>query len=139
MDQVGQPVAVPGRFKAIAWAGMVWNTLGAALYLWAKLDPAAAGAGASAAMQDYIANMPLYAHIGWSLGIWGSFAGSAAMLMGKRLAVPAFLVSLLGALASFGAQARAGVLEVPMTVFILAIIGGLLWYSRRAATQGILK
>jgi hypothetical protein len=128
----------PGSFKAIAWLGMVWNTLGAGLYLWAKLDPVAASAGASPAMQDYIAQMPTYAHVGWSLGIWGSVLGSVLMLIGKRSAVPAFLVSLLGALTSFGAQARAGVLEVPMAAFIVGIIALLLWYARRSEARGLL-
>jgi len=131
--------APPGAFKIVAWLGMAWNTLGAGLYLWAKLDPAAAAAGASPAMQDYMANMPTYAHIGWSLGIWGSFLGSVLMLMGRRQAVPAFLVSLLGALASFGAQSRAGVLDPAMTSFIVAVIALLLWLSRRAAAQGHLR
>jgi hypothetical protein len=139
MEQANGPAAVPTSFKAVAWVGMIWNTLGAALYVWAKLDPAAAAVGAPPAMQDYMANMPLYAHLGWSLGIWGSFLGSVLMLMGRRAAVTAFLVSLLGALVSFGAQAQAGVLDVPMTAFIVAIIALLLWYSRRAQGQGLLN
>lgn len=126
-------------FTVIAWLGMAWNTLGAGLYLWTKLDPVGASAGASQAMQDYIANIPTYAHIGWSLGIWGSFVGSVLMLLGKRGAVGAFLVSLLGALTSFGAQARAGVLETPMAAFIIAIIALLLWYARRSEMRGLIK
>ena len=139
MEEANNAAKVPGSFKVVAWLGMVWNTLGAALYTWAKLDPAGSSAGASPAMQDYIANMPLYAHFGWSLGIWGSFLGSVLMLIGRRQAVPAFLVSLLGALVSFGAQAKAGVLDAPMTAFIVAIIAFLLWYSNRAQGQGLLN
>lgn len=123
-------------FKVVAWLGLVWNILGACLYLWAKLDPAGAAAGASPAMQEYMANMPIYAHIGWSLGIWGSLLGSVLMVMRRRQAVQAFLVSLLGALASFGAQMRAGVLDPGMTVFILAVIALLLWLSRREVAAG---
>lgn len=139
MDQANGSAAVPTSFKAVAWLGMVWNTIGAVLYTWAKLDPVAAAASAPPAMQDYMANMPLYAHLGWSLGIWGSLLGSVLMLMGRRAAVTAFLVSLLGALVSFGAQAQAGVLEVPMAAFITGIIALLLWYSRRAQGQGLLN
>lgn len=123
-------------FKVVAWLGLVWNILGACLYLWAKLDPAGATAGASPAMQEYMVSMPIYAHIGWSLGIWGSLLGSVLMVMRRRQAVPAFLVSLLGALASFGAQLRAGVLDPGMTVFILAVIALLLWLSRREVAAG---
>lgn len=139
MDQQSGAGAVPGGFKAVSWIGLVWNALGAGLYLWAKLDSAAANASASPAMQEYIAAMPAYAHIGWSLGVWGSFAGSVLMLMRKRAAATAFLVSLLGALVSFGAQAQAGVLEAPMAAFIVAVIAFLLWYCRRAQAQGHLR
>ena len=45
-------------------------------------------------------------------------------------------VSLLGALASFGAQMRAGVLDPGMTVFIVAVIALLLWLSRRELAAG---
>ena len=128
----GQSTAV----KAVTWIGLLWNVLGACLYLWAKFDPEAAAAGASPAMQDYMANMPLYAHVGWSLGIWGSLLGSVLMVMRRRQAVQAFLVSLLGALASFGAQLRAEVLDPGMTVFIVAVIALLLWLSRREVAAG---
>jgi hypothetical protein len=130
---------VPTSYKAVAWLGMIWNTIGAALYLWSKLDPVGSSAAAAPAMQDYVAHMPLYAHIGWSFGIWGSFLGSVLMLMRSRNAVAAFMVSLLGALVSFGAQAKAGVLEIPITVFVLVIIAALLWFSRRSQAQGILN
>lgn len=128
----GQPTAV----KVATWLGLLWNILGACLYLWAKFDPEGSAAGASPAMQDYIANMPLYAHVGWSLGIWGSLLGSVLMVMRRRQAVQAFLVSLLGALASFGAQLRAEVLDPGMTVFIVAVIALLLWLSRREVAAG---
>lgn len=128
----GQPTAI----KIATWLGLLWNVLGACLYLWAKFDPQGAAAGASPAMQEYMASMPLYAHVGWSLGIWGSLAGSVLMVMRRQQAVPAFLVSLLGALASFGAQLRAGVLDPGMTVFILAVIALLLWLSRREVAAG---
>jgi len=131
--------AAPTSFKVVAWLGMAWNTIGAALYVWAKLDPVGSSAGTPPAMQDYLAHMPLYAHVGWSLGIWGSFAGSVLMLMRRRHAVAAFLVSLLGALVSFGAQARADVLDIGMAVFIVAVIAALLWYSRRSQSQGLLN
>lgn len=129
---IGQPTTV----KVATWLGLLWNILGACLYLWAKFDPEGSAAGASPAMQDYIANMPLYAHVGWSLGIWGSLLGSVLMVMRRRQAVPAFLVSLLGALASFGAQLRAEVLDPGMTAFILAVIALLLWLSRREVAAG---
>ena len=96
-------------------------------------------AAAPPEMQDYIATMPIWASIGWALGIWGSFAGSVLMLLRLRWAVQAFLVSLLGALLSFAGQARAGVLEPAQPAVILIVIGFLLWFCRRAERSGVLR
>ncbi len=132
--------AAPGwQYWAVAVIGFLWNCIGAYLYVLTKQEDPAIMAGVPLAMQDYVANMPIWAHIGWSLGIWGSFAGSVLMLLRSRWAVPAFVVSLLGALVSFAGQARAGVLEPVQPVMILAVIALLLWFCRRSQRAGILR
>lgn len=133
-------VAAPGwQYWTVAALGFLWNCLGAYLYILTKQGDPALMAGVPQAMQDYIAHIPLWAHIGWSLGIWGSFAGSVLMLLRSRFAVQAFLASLLGALLSFAGQALAGVLEPAQPIMILAVIGFLLWYSRRSERSGVLR
>lgn len=133
-------VTAPGwQYWAVAVIGFLWNCIGAYLYILTKQGDPMVMAGAPQAMQDYIANMPTWAHIGWSLGIWGSFAGSVLMLLRLRWAVQAFLVSLLGALLSFAGQARAGVLEPSQPAVILIVIGFLLWFCRRAERSGVLR
>ncbi len=133
-------VAAPGwQYWTVAVLGFLWNCLGAYLYILTKQGDPLVTAGAPPQMLDYIAHMPLWAHVGWSLGIWGSFAGSMLMLLRYRFAVQAFLVSLLGASLSFAGQAQAGVLEPAQPIMILAVIGFLLWYSRRAERSGVLR
>jgi hypothetical protein len=123
---------------AIALVGLLWNGFGAYLYVMTRLGNPDLMAGVPAEMQAYIANPPIWADIGWGLGIWGSFAGSVLMLLRSRLAGPAFLVSLLGAIASFAGQAMAGVLDAPMALFIVAVIV-FLWQScRRSLAAGVL-
>ena len=90
-------------------------------------------------MQDYIADMPMWAHIGWSLGVWGSLLGSVLLLLRSRHALAGFVVSLLGAIASYAAQALAGVLSAAEPIVILAVIAFLLWFSRNSRDQGLLK
>ncbi len=132
--------AAPGwQYWTVAVIGFQWNCFGAYLYILTKQGDAALLATVPPPMQDYIATMPTWAHIGWSLGIWGSFLGSLLMLVRSRWAVQLFLVSLLGALLSFAGQARAGVLEPAQPVMILAVIALLLWYSRRSDHSGILR
>jgi hypothetical protein len=139
MNTESQAAKVPLSFWIVSGLGLLWNAFGAYLYLLSKLNPAAALADATPAMRDYVAAMPLWAHIGWSLGIWGSVAGSLLMLARSRHATTAFLVSLLGALASFAAQAMAGVLPVGLSAGIAAVIAFLWWYCRNETAKGTLR
>lgn len=125
-------------FWVVAVLGFLWNCIGAYLYIMARLDPAAVMGDAPPEMQDYVANMPLWANIGYGFGIWGSFAGSVLMLLRSRHAVTAFLLSFAGAVASFSGQALAGVLQPVEPTLILAVIAFLWWYSRREAGMGTL-
>jgi hypothetical protein len=139
MNAESQAAKVPLSFWVVSGLGLLWNAFGAYLYMLSKLNPEAALAGATPAMRDYVAAMPTWAHIGWSLGIWGSVAGSLLMLARSRHATTAFLVSLLGALASFAAQAQAGVLPVGLSAGIAAVIAFLWCYCRNETAKGILR
>lgn len=130
---------VPTVYWVVAVLGLLWNCIGAYFYIQARLDPDAVMATAPQEMRDYVANMPLWANIGYGFGIWGSFAGSVLMVLRSRHAPTAFLVSFVGAAISFIGQAQAGVLRPAEPVVILAVILALWWYSRRAAAQGLLK
>lgn len=131
--------SVPGSYWVTATIGLLWNGFGAYLYTLSNLGDPSVTAGAPPEMLDYIANMPVWAHAGWAFGIWGSLAGSLLMLARSRRPVGAFVVSALGALASFAAQAMAGVLTLAQPLVILAVIAFLWWYCRRAVVLGILR
>jgi hypothetical protein len=126
-------------FWAVAVIGLLWNAFGAYLYMMARLDPETALAGADPAMKAYVLAQPLWANIGYGLGIWGSFLGSLAMVLRSRHAVVLFAVSFIGAAVSHVGQALAGVLPVGLMAVIMAVIAALWWYSRRSAAQGILR
>ena len=130
---------VPTVYWVVAVLGLLWNCFGAYLYIMARTNPDVVMAGAPQEIRDYVANMPLWANIGYGLGVWGSFAGSVLMLLRSRHAVTAFILSLVGALVSYLGQFMAGVLEPAQPIMILAVILLLWWYCRRAAAQGILK
>lgn len=130
---------VPASFWVIAILGLLWNSFGAYLYMLARLDPQTALAGADPAMRDYVANQPIWANLGYGLGIWGSFLGSVAMVLRSRHAVILFLVSLIGAAVSHLGQAMAGVIPIGLAVMIMAVIAFLWWYCRRSQEQGLLR
>lgn len=133
----------PAKPSMVYWiVGMVsllWNAFGAWLYTNAKLNPEATLAAAPPAMRDYIANMPLWGHIGWSVGIWASLLGALLLLIRSRHAVTAFLVSGLGAVASYAAQALAGVLTPAEPAMILGAIALQWWWARKQAAAGNLR
>lgn len=130
---------VPASFGVIAVIGLLWNCFGAYLYVMARMNPDAALAGADPAMKDYFLSQPIWANIGYGLGIWGSFFGSVAMVLRSRHAATLFLVSLIGAALSHLAQAMAGVIPVGLAIVIMGIIAFLWWYCRRCVQQGLLR
>ncbi|MCB2057218.1 MAG: hypothetical protein KDE30_04805, partial [Novosphingobium sp.] len=89
---------------------------------------------------------PLWAQVGYGLGIWGSVAGSVLLLMRSRHAASAFLVSLVGAVVSFTGQwmnpvppsldTTAGKI---MPFVVLAVIVFLWRFSTREAAKGTLR
>ena len=130
---------VPSSFWIVAVLGLLWNCFGAYLYMLARLDPVTALAGADPAMRDYVANQPIWANIGYGLGIWGSFFGSVAMVLRSRHAVPLFLISFVGAAVSHLGQAMAGVIPIPLATVIMVVIAFLWWFARRSQATGILR
>lgn len=130
---------LPLSFWVISALALIWNGIGGYLYIWSKVDSAAALAQATPHMRAYVANMPLWAHLGWSIGIWGSVAGSVLLLARSRFAVQAFLLSLGGAVASYLAQILAGAFEPALSIFILLVIAFLWNYARRSAAQRLLR
>ena len=123
-------------FWLIALLSLLWNAFGGYLYVMASMGDAAIIASAPPEMQAYMATMPIWAHSGWAIGIWGSVLGSLLLLARSRHAVTAFLVSFLGAVVSFAAQAMAGVLSPAEPLMILTVILLQWWYSRRCANKG---
>jgi hypothetical protein len=130
---------LPASFWVIAVLGLLWNAFGSYLYILARFDPEAALAGASPEMREYVASQPIWANLGYGFGIWGSALGSVAMVTRKKIAVPLFLTSLVGAAVSHLGQAMAGVIPIGLAIVIMGVIAFLWWYSRRCVEQGLLR
>ena len=139
MENETAAAGAPPSYWAVTTLGLLWNLFGGYLYMLSKMNPEAAMQGATPAMRDYVLTMPLWAHIGWSVGIWGSVLGSLLMVVRSRHAVTAFMASLVGALASFVAQGMAGVLPIGLSVMIGAVIAFLWWFCRNEAAKGTLR
>jgi cell division protein FtsX len=90
---------------------------------------------------------PIYAKVGWALGVWGGLLGAILLLMRSRYAVWAFAVSMLGIVLSIGWQivaapplsgADSGMYKVmPYVIILLGLF--LLWYSRTMEQRDVLR
>ena len=98
-------------------------------------------------MMAYIDAFPMFAQVGWGLGVWGAVTGSILLLMRHRFAVIAFAVSLIGAVLSLGYQTVGppgpkGMSEAAMAVVpyvIIALTIAQLLYAQSMRTRGVLR
>jgi hypothetical protein len=131
----------------------LWNCFGAYDYLMTRsrgaeyIATTMPGVDANGAMA-WIDAMPLYAQIGWGLGVWLALLGSVLLLVRSRWAVWSFGLSLAGAVASIGYQlalappmpgATASAASKVMPIVILAVALALLLYARAMDKKGVLR
>ena len=95
----------------------------------------------------WVDSMPMYAQVGWGLGVWLGLLGSVLLLARSRYAVWAFGISLVGAIFSLGYQiALAPPLpgaDSPMMKLIpyvvIALCTFLFWYAWTMEKKGVLR
>lgn len=144
-----EPAKAPVSYWIVALLSLLWNGFGATDYTMTRLRNeswlAASGADPRE-MLAWIDRFPLIADIGWGLGVWGSFVGALLLLARSRHAATAFMVSLIGAVVSFGYQLSSvpppgfdTPMNKAMPFVIVGIVVLLWWYSRRAAAKGWLR
>ena len=146
--------AVAARTPAHVWIvgilSLLWSCIGCTDYLISrlrltdllkKMDPTTD----PQAMLSYIDGFPLWASLGWGLGVWLGLAGSVLLLMRSRHAVWAFGISLLGAVLGLGYQlanpmpGAEGFGAKGFPLVIIAIALALFLYARRQAAKGVLR
>jgi len=127
---------------------LLWNCFGG--YDYVMTETANLGyfesMGFGQAEMDFFTSLPAWAVALWAIGVWGSVAGSILLLLRSKHAATAFLLSLLGALASFGYQytlpkpaTLEGGMPVILNVVILVAIVAQWYYARRQAAAGVLR
>jgi hypothetical protein len=124
---------------------LAWNAVGAFDYLATQLEWEFYMSQFSEAQLAYFYGFPAWAVAGWAVAVWGGVAGSAGLLLRRRWAVGAFVLSLAGMIAStiytYGASDGAAVMGTGGVVFSVAIAAVaifLIVYSRRQAARGVL-
>lgn len=146
--------AVSARTPAHLWIvgilSLLWNCFGAYDYVMTKTRNMdyLAQMGDPNEMLAYVDAFPMFAQVGWGLGVWGGLLGAVLLLVKSRYAVHAFAVSLLGMILSIGWSLTmgptppAGTDEGAMAVmpYVIMVIGvALLYYAMRQRQNGVLR
>ena len=143
----------PVHIWVVGALSFVWSCFGCYDYLMTRLRDtdyiASAMPGVDPnAVLAWVDAFPLYAQIGWGLGVWMGLAGSILLLMRHRWAVWAYGLSLIGAILGLGypialAPPLAGAHEtammkaVPYVVILIAV--ALVLYARAMEKKGVLR
>ena len=105
--------AVSARTPAHLWIvgilSLLWNCFGAYDYTMTRMRNVDYLASSMPTVDPNVAlqwidAMPIYAQIGWGLGVWLALVGSLLLLIRSRWAVWSFGISLVGAVVSLGYQ-----------------------------------
>jgi hypothetical protein len=147
---------VSGRTPVHLWIvgvlSLLWNSFGCIDYLLTRMRNtdylASAMPGVDPnALLAWIDNFPIYAQVGWALGVWLGLLGAILLLMRNRWAVWAFGISLVGAILGLGYQialapplaGMEGGMNAVIPYVIIAVCLALFLYARAQAAKGVLR
>jgi hypothetical protein len=148
--------AVSARTPAHLWIvgilSLLWNCFGAYDYTMTRMRntdyiaSAMPGVDPNAALA-WVDSMPIYAQIGWALGVWLGLLGAVLLLLRSRWAVWSYGISLVGAVLSLGYQialappleGATGTLYTVMPYVIILIAAFFFWYARKMEKNGVLR
>lgn len=136
----------PVHLWIVGILALLWNGFAAFDYLATQLRIEAYLGQLDPAMLAYMDSFPAWSVSAWALGVWGAFVGSILLLMRRRWAIHAFVISLVGlagttlyqfALSNGLEVMGPGVIPLNVTIWVIAI--ALLWYAVRLRSRGVLR
>jgi hypothetical protein len=139
----------PKHLWVVGILSLLWNCVGATDYVMTVTGNVAwfEMMGLGAEELAWMASFPTWAVAAWAVGVWGSVAGSILLLLRSRHATTAYLLSIIGAIVSFGFQftsvdkpaSMAGGAALVMPIAIMILIVAQWYYARRQAAAGVLR
>ena len=143
MESTNKPATWFWIVSAIA---LLWNLMGVMAYIaQVTMSPEALQALPENERALY-ESAPAWAIGAFAIAVWGGALGSVLLLLRRKLATSVLIVSFIGIIVqmvhSFGI---ANSIEVYgpggmiMPIMVLVIGAGLIWFSRKASTNGWLK
>lgn len=135
----------PVHLWIVGVLALLWSLMGAFDYLATQLELEFYMSQFTPEQLAYFNAFPVWMTAFWAFGVWGGLAGAIGLLLRKKWAVWAFVVSIAGLLVSsiynFGMTDGAEVMGTAGVIFtgviwIFALF--LLWYSWTQAKRGVL-
>lgn len=145
-----ETVKTPWHLWLVGVLSLLWNGFGAFDFIQTTTRGEAymRAAGFDDAMVAYYEAIPAWMYAPWTLGVWGAVIGSVMLLLRRRWAVPAFGLSLLGALVSLiygklidppppAPPELAAMSWMPIVILLIAVL--LFGYAFNMRKRGVLR
>lgn len=141
-NKAGPRQAAPWYLWAVVGLAILWNGYGAILWGGTTFMPDTFLSALPALQRDYVSSLPSWSTFTWGLGVLGGVGGSILLAIRNRLAVPAFVLSLIGAVVNtmvyFTNPPPDGFFSLPLTLFIIGFAAFLLWFANWMKQRGVL-
>lgn len=138
----------PVHLWIVGIVSLLWNAGGGYDYVMMQTHNADYQSLLNESQMAYFHAFPLWATVGWALGVWASIAGSILLLLRSRFARMAFALSFLGLACTTGYGlliASPSLIDISDTFTLgfsmaIAVIIVLLWgYARAMTRRGVLR
>jgi hypothetical protein len=142
------PMKAPWHLWLIGVIAVLFNSIGVFDFVMSMAQGAKyqASAGMTPDQIAHYQQMPSWMTVVWAIGVFGAFLASILLLLRKKLALPAFVLSLAAFLVSLiytYVLTNGGAVMGQQMAITSAVIAGLLiffsWYSRFMAVRGVLR
>jgi len=138
----------PGTlFWVVGIIFLLWSLMGCAGYLAEHLMPHAKYIESFGAEKAALrGETPVWATAAYAVGVWGGLAGAILLLLGKKLCLPFFYASFIGALLGFSVsifdgrfRAVMGGGDWAMMLLVWAVCIFIIWWARKHKAKGVLR
>jgi hypothetical protein len=132
---------------AIGIVGGLWSSIGLVSFVLTQLKVEAVMSRFPPEHSAYFGSFPAWAVAFWAVGVFGGVIGCLLLLLGSRLALPALLASVIGAIVCNlgglfllgGMEVMSGAGDLGLTLFPIVVAALLAYYARVMSRQGVLR
>ena len=129
---------VPTWFWVLSVVALLWNLMGLSIFLMQTLALETLIEGLTDEQKALYKNMPMWAIVGFGIGVVAGVLGCIGLLLRKRWAFPILVLSLIGVLIqqtymyffSDSIRLMGGPSAMIMPMFVLAVAIGLIFFSK---------